>query len=98
LAASQFRANVDVIYISLDEKNCQGWSEPMLEVEVIDDPGAAAVGLDPISSFWSLRPDDGLWKNNLTIMSLPELCSKSAHSVGWFGGKDGMGDYFFHSP
>jgi hypothetical protein len=48
LAASQFRANVDVIYISLDEKNCQGRSEPMLEVEVIDDPVAAAVGLDPI--------------------------------------------------
>src|SRR5262245_38778735 len=34
----------------LDKKTCQGYHHPMLDVEVIDDPAAAAVALEPVRS------------------------------------------------
>jgi DNA-binding transcriptional ArsR family regulator len=35
---------------SIDKKNCQCSNEPMLAVEVIDDPAAAVVALEPVRS------------------------------------------------
>src|SRR5262245_25140583 len=35
---------------ALDKKICQGYHHPMLDVEVIDDPAAAAVALEPVRS------------------------------------------------
>src|SRR5262245_36493479 len=35
---------------TIDNKSCQCWDERMIDVEVIEDPAAAAVALEPIRS------------------------------------------------